>query len=395
MQLFVTRGESDVACVGIVEGRRVIAGMTGDTEWKRITALCKTRVVLMPDTGLPALAKTRRWDGGTTRYFSHFPGEAPAGYTNRESPEHMAMKLAIYKRLVEHGIPVELEDGLDDWRADLLVGASAFGPALAIEVQLTAQSAQKTYVRTEQRQRSGIRTLWLFGPKGLTGHLADDLLLDNPVFSVHSPGQAAYTARQVCSGKAFYDDLSAFRQTPARPIAYRVHCDCGKQWLYPYGVLLLTNRLCADAKPVFIACGRSAKEFGGVSNLAIWNAAEAHLNRYLPTLKRAAAAYNLLLGTPMRLGRTYSRKAKGRVWAREFACPYCAVIPASVAAGLPRGVDIERCPVPVTETVDARPHLSLSPMWRTEPCCGRMEVVMPEATWKTTFIQSIKERGLR
>ncbi|WP_311775989.1 competence protein CoiA family protein [Pseudomonas baetica] len=153
--------------------------------------LSKGRQVLMPDTKLPAQAKTLRWDGGITRYFSHFPGESPEGYTSTESPEHIAMKVAIYKALVDLGIRAELEDGVDDWRADILVGDSAFAPRLAIEVQISPQSAQRTYERTEQRNHSGVPTLWIFGSIGLTGRLSEDLARRNPIFVAETPQDAA------------------------------------------------------------------------------------------------------------------------------------------------------------------------------------------------------------
>ena len=149
-----------MACTALVDGKRVVGAFLSNDEWSALVKLSKERRVLMDDTKLPAIAKTVRWKGGVTRFFSHFPGEAPEGYASKESPAHAARKLAIYARLLELGIPAELEAGQDDWRADVLVGESALGPALAIEVQLTKQSAQLTYERTHQRSASGVPTLW-------------------------------------------------------------------------------------------------------------------------------------------------------------------------------------------------------------------------------------------
>lgn len=68
----------------------------------------------MPVTRRPTQAKTPLWNGRITRYFSHFPGEAPPGYTNMYSSEHTAMNLAIYQRLLQLGVPVELEAVQED-----------------------------------------------------------------------------------------------------------------------------------------------------------------------------------------------------------------------------------------------------------------------------------------
>lgn len=145
-----------MGCTAIVDGKRVVAAFLPDEEWRKVVKRSKLREVLMPDTKLPAVAKTVRWRGGITRFFAHFPGEAPEGYAAYESAEHAARKLAVYARLLDLGFTVELEAGMDDWRADVLVGPSAFGSALAIEIQLTRQSAQATYERTAQRSASGV-----------------------------------------------------------------------------------------------------------------------------------------------------------------------------------------------------------------------------------------------
>jgi len=346
----------------------------------------------MPDTRCPAQAKTLRWNGGITRYFSHFPGEAPPGYASTESPEHMAMKLAIYQRLLQLGVPVELEAGQDDWRADLLVGVSAFSTALAIEVQLTQQSAQRTYDRTAQRRRAGVPTLWLFGAGRLPGHLSPDLLKSTPVFVVRNAAEAARIASAVCSGRAFFDDLSIFKKTPARPLALRIDCACGQRWLYPFGAILLPNRVSEEASPFFASCCITGRKFTTSTSMEAEVSAEAYFDRYMAIFKAAAVTYGIRLGIPTRVERVYGRYRGGSVWKRTFSCPGCSAIPAPISQGLPAGVDIMRCPVPATATVDATPAVKLQPSWRTDPHRGRMEETMPQALWKATFIAPLKAR---
>lgn len=65
-----------MACVGLVNGCRTVASVLSDEDWKKVVKISKGRQVLMPDTKLPAQAKTLRRDGGITRYFSHFPERA-------------------------------------------------------------------------------------------------------------------------------------------------------------------------------------------------------------------------------------------------------------------------------------------------------------------------------
>lgn len=384
-----------MACVGLIDGRRVIAALLSDARWKEVVKLSKSRQVLMPDTGLPAQAKTLRLKGGITRYFSHFPGEAPEGYASLESPEHMAMKIAIYEKLISLGIPAELEDGLEDWRADILVGSSAFSEGLAIEVQITPQSSQRTYERTEQRQRSGIPTLWIFGKDGKLGHLAEDLLRANPVFTVESPEQAAEAASSVCSGQAFFDDLSQYRETPARPVAVLFDCECKERWLYPFGMVLLTNRISKETPPVFVSCFRTTKVGKALSTADRLEAAKAYFDLYMPALKATSCQYNLSLGYPKEVRQRYGRfgrsKNRTQVLERHYCCPVCLKVPEPLTHGLPNGVDLLKCPTPIAGNVDARPVLNIDQCWRTKKQQGHVETVMSMAEWKSTVVNPLKK----
>jgi hypothetical protein len=376
----------------MLDGRRVVAGLLTDNEWAAVVARSKRREVLMPDTQLPAQAKSLRWDGGITRYFSHFPGEAPSGYAGRESPKHMAMKLAVFKHLLQLGIPAELEDGIDDWRADIMVGPSAFSSKLAIEIQITKQSAQSTYDRTAQRQRSGVPTLWLFGAGSMSGSLAKDLLSMNPVFVAETPEMAARIAGAVCSGQAFYDDLASYKKTPARPIAVMVDCCCGTRWLYPFGMILLVNRINRELQPIFTSCIRSAHRWKSLHPSRWVEAAEDHFNRYMPALTASAEMYGLEIGTPSAVqdrhgvfGYSYQR-----IWERSYKCPKCSSTPAPLVKGIPRGVRLLRCPVPITDEVDATQMINYKSRWRFEPLRGACEPVMATEEWRMTFIEPLR-----
>lgn len=375
-----------MGCTAIVDGKRVVGAFLPDDEWRQVVKRSKLREVLMPDTKLPAVAKTVRWRGGITRFFSHFPGEAPEGYASHESPEHAAQKLAVYARLLKLGFTVELEAGMDDWRADVLVGSSGFGPALAIEVQLTRQSAQATYERTEQRFASGVPTLWLFGKNASTGHLGADLTASNPVFVAKDVDHAADIAQAVCSGSAFYDDLSQFEQTPARPIGVKVACKCGVDWLRPIGVVLLANRIRGDLKPVYVSCSVTAAKKQG--RTLTMSEAEDYLRRYMRVFGRAAATYGIALGES-RVARK-CRSDAGALYRRDYACPKCRVrahTNGTIGVGTPiPGDELVRCPLPVVANVDARPVLRLEPSWFIAKPAPVQESVMSIAEWKERFI---------
>lgn len=375
-----------MACTALVDGKRVVGAFLSDDEWRELAKLTKERRVLMADTKRPAIAKTVRWKGGVTRFFSHFPGEAPEGYTSKESPAHAARKLAIYARLLELGITAELEAGQDDWRADVLVGESALGPALAIEVQLTKQSAQLTYERTHQRLASGVPTLWIFGKGASTGHLGVDLLQSNPVFEADSESEAADIAQAVCSGVAFFDDRTDLAKTPARPVAVLVDCKCGKPWILPVGVVLLPNRVRGDLEPLYVSLTRTyAKRKGKTLTLS---SATNYFRRYWLVLKSAGVKYQLPLGVETSPYRVYGRK--GAVFIQHYSCPNlgCGRI---MEAFPPKGSDLTSCPVPITASVDARPVLDVEAAWMVAKPAPYDETTWPKRQWQEQFITPMRE----
>lgn len=370
-----------MACSAFMDGKRIIGAYLSDKEWSEIKSLSGARKVLMPDTKLPAIAKTVRWNGGVTRFFSHFPGEAPEGYASKESPAHAARKLAIYSRLLELGIPAELEAGRDDWRADVLVGKSAFSPELAIEVQLTKQSAQLTYERTYQRSTSGVPTLWIFGHGSSTGHLGVELLQNNPVFEADSETQAADIAQAVCMGEAFFNDRTELASTPARPIAVKVDCKCGKPWLLPVGVVLLPNRIRGDLRPTYVSVSRTSTKRKGKAVTP--SGALTYLSRYLDVITAAGEKYGLPVGVDLYPDRDYGYT--GAIYVQRFSCPNMRCWRIMQAFGC-KGEDLVWCPVPVTAHVDARPILDVESAWLVAMPEPYDESVFTKALWQKRFI---------
>ncbi len=370
-----------MACSAFMDGKRIVGAFLSDQEWSELKSLSRARELLMPDTKLPAVAKTVRWNGGVTRFFSHFPGEAPEGYASKESPAHAARKLAIYSRLLELGIPAELEAGRDDWRADVLVGKSAFSPELAIEVQLTKQSAQLTYERTYQRSTSGVPTLWIFGHGGSTGHLGVELLQNTPVFEADSETQAADIAQAVCMGQAFFNDRTELASTPARPIAVKVDCKCGKPWLLPVGVVLLPNRIRGDLRPTYVSVSRTSTRRKGKA--VSTSGAFTYLRRYLGVITAAGEKYGLPVGFDLYPERVYGYT--GAIYVQRFSCPNMRCRRIMYAFGC-KGEDLVWCPVPITAHVDARPIVDVEPAWLVSMPAPYDESVFTKAQWQERFI---------
>lgn len=377
--------------------RLIIAPKLSDDEWSRVVLLGKKRELSMATTGLCAQAKTVRWRGGITRFFSHFPGEAPDGYAGEESAEHEAMKLAVFEALLATGIDAQLERGTSGWRADVLVSATSFAPALAIEIQLTRQSAELTYQRTAERAASSVPTLWIFGQESSTGHLGSDLLSDTPVFTAKTPDEAADIALAVCRGQAVFDDLSSLSKTPARPVACKVDCNCGAQWLRPQGVILLPNRIRGDLSPTYASSILTKAKRKQNERSLTHEQALAKLCQFDAVFVAAARTYGLQLGTTA--GRPFGGLVQtyfpgtGKCFLREYACPTCfRVIEGHIPT--PKHLDMKLCPVPVATEVDARHELQralrLDPAWLIQPIAGVEEPTMTMPEWMKRFITPMK-----
>lgn len=378
-----------MACSATIEGKRVIGQFTTDAEWAAIKKLSKQRMVFMPDTGLPAVAKTIRRSGLVTRFFSHFPGEVPEGYTSNESPEHMALKLAVYAALLRDGYKVELEAGRDDWRADVLLYESARGPLTAIEIQLTAQSAERTHERTAQRNSSGAAALWLFNKTGATNRLGTDLLSQNPAFEVKDESSAVEAVLAVAKGAAFFDDLSSFALTPARPVAVMVNCWCDTKLLWPLGTVLLPNEIRGDQNPLFVSWFNTSARKEGKS--LSYSQAQRYFDRYTLPHSNAAKRYELVLAEAEMPIKARTAQTGKHVYTREVYCPVCGRgIGSSITGKILTGIELTACPVPTNALVDARPVLRLQPKWFVTKIVGRSTPVMQKAEWQARFSDPLK-----
>lgn len=75
---------------------------------------------------------------------------------------------------------------------------------------------------------------------------------------------------------------------------------------------------------------------------------------------------------------------------QTYSCPSlgCQRIMDSFAAS---AADLLKCPLPITDHVDARPAVVLSPGWRLAQEAPYEEAVMTKAQWQECFIQPKRE----
>ena len=96
-------------------------------------------------------------------------------FSENESAQHLSLKAALYKSLVNHGEKVRIEKVLSEMGqiADLFVGDS-----LALEVQCSRLSQQRLRGRTRAYHQAGYEVRWLLGEHLWLGRRLTDLQRD-------------------------------------------------------------------------------------------------------------------------------------------------------------------------------------------------------------------------
>ena len=104
-------------------------------------------------------------------HFAHKSLQDCQFFSENESAQHLSLKAALYKSLVNHGEKVSIEKVLSEMGqiADLSVGDS-----LALEVQCSRLSQQRLRERTCAYHQAGYEVRWLLGEElWLNGRLTD------------------------------------------------------------------------------------------------------------------------------------------------------------------------------------------------------------------------------
>ena len=104
-------------------------------------------------------------------HFAHKSLQDCQFFSENESAQHLSLKAALYKSLVNHGEKVSIEKVLSELGqiADLFVGDS-----LALEVQCSRLSQQRLRERTCAYHQAGYEVRWLLGEElWLNGRVTD------------------------------------------------------------------------------------------------------------------------------------------------------------------------------------------------------------------------------
>ncbi|MDD9138765.1 hypothetical protein H7198_03995 [Fructobacillus sp. CRL 2054] len=120
----------------------------------------KNEIYLCPGCRGPVRLKQGK---SNVAHFAHVSKVACAGFSEGESADHLAGKLAIY-RYFKGKVPVQIEPVLTeiDQRPDLLVGRP--GSQVAIEYQCSPISQVDLNRRNQGYEKVGIRVWWILGP---------------------------------------------------------------------------------------------------------------------------------------------------------------------------------------------------------------------------------------
>ncbi|MBS9335369.1 competence protein [Fructobacillus sp. M1-13] len=128
----------------------------------------KNEIYLCPGCRGPVRLKH---GGEKVAHFAHVSKKDCVGFSEGESADHLAGKLAIYAYFKEK-VPIQIEPVLAaiDQRPDLLVGRP--GNQVAIEYQCSPISKADLAKRNAGYARVGIRVWWILGPNYYRKHLS-------------------------------------------------------------------------------------------------------------------------------------------------------------------------------------------------------------------------------
>ncbi|CAH0126196.1 hypothetical protein SRABI83_00084 [Arthrobacter sp. Bi83] len=153
----------------MLDGSRVDATTYTAEGWSELQESEDRKRMVMPVCGIRAVAKTR---GPSTRYFAHHRKNGCKVEHGGETPQHLAMKEALklcidnvpgWHAIVEHPHPSR------EWIIDVLAESDDFRARVAFEVQLSSQSPQNYFVRSQRYFESGAFPVWLI-PRPLEPH---------------------------------------------------------------------------------------------------------------------------------------------------------------------------------------------------------------------------------
>jgi hypothetical protein len=153
----------------LLDGSRVDATTHTKESWAELQNSEDRKRMVMPVCGVRAVAKAR---GETTRFFAHLRKAGCKVDHGGESAQHLAMKEALkfcidqvpgWHAIVEHPHPSR------EWIIDVLAESDDLTRRIAFEVQLSSQSPENYFARSQRYFDSGAFPVWLI-PRRLEDH---------------------------------------------------------------------------------------------------------------------------------------------------------------------------------------------------------------------------------
>ena len=153
----------------MLDGSRVDATTYRKEAWSELQESEDRKRMVMPVCGVRAVAKTR---GGTTKFFAHLRKAGCKVDHGGETPQHLAMKEAL--KLCIDQVPgwhaiVEHPHRSREWIIDVLAESDDLTRKVAFEVQLSSQTPDKYFARSQRYFDSSIFPVWLV-PRRLEYH---------------------------------------------------------------------------------------------------------------------------------------------------------------------------------------------------------------------------------
>jgi hypothetical protein len=155
--------------VALLDGERVDATKHSTESWSALKESKDRERLVMPLCGIRAIPKSR---GSHTRFFAHHSVAECNLEHGGETKQHLAMKEALAGCVDAvpgwHAV-VEFAHPSREWIVDVLAESDDRRQRVAFEVQLSSQSPENYFRRTDRYFQSGIFPVWLV-PRRLEYH---------------------------------------------------------------------------------------------------------------------------------------------------------------------------------------------------------------------------------
>jgi competence CoiA-like predicted nuclease len=189
----------------MLDGDRVDATTYTKEAWSELQNSEERKRMVMPVCGVRAVAKAR---GETTKFFAHLRKAGCKVDHGGETPQHLALKEALkdcieqvpgWHAIVEHPHPSR------EWIIDVLAESDDLMRKVAFEVQLSSQTHDKYFARSQRYFDSNIFPVWLVPrqleyhqtkvPMVVTGFGKSSTLLGDPVRTACPAGRPGLRPR--------------------------------------------------------------------------------------------------------------------------------------------------------------------------------------------------------